>query len=113
MAKAVWINDTLPSGVVFSSSSVPYSYIIGPMDGWAFTNVMPGAHSFTVTVQVSATTTDGQILRNTVTLDYTDQLSRPLPRTRGWADATGSRPAIPVLKTASPSNAEAGDLVTF
>src|SRR5438445_979531 len=113
MAKTAWINDTLPSGVVFSSSSVPYSYIIGPMYGWAFTNVMPGAHSFTVTVQVSATTTDGQVLRNTVTLDYTDQLSRPLTRTRGWANATVSRPTITVVKTASPSNAKAGDLVTF
>src|SRR2546427_10038167 len=113
MAKTAWINDTLPSGVVFSSSSVPYSYIIGPMYGWAFTNVMPGAHSFTVTVQVSATTTDGQVLRNTVNLDYTDQLSRPLTRTRGWANATVSRPTITVVKTASPSNAKAGDLVTF
>src|SRR5438132_13370847 len=113
MAKTAWINDTLPSGVVFSSSSVPYSYIIGPMYGWAFTNVIPGAHSFTVTVQVSATTTDGQVLRNTVTLDYTDQLSRPLTRTRGWATATVSRPTITVVKTANPSNAKAGDLVTF
>src|SRR2546425_397415 len=85
----------------------------GPMYGWAFTNVIPGAHSFTVTVQVSATTTDGQVLRNTVTLDYTDQLSRPLTRTRGWANATVSRPTITVVKTASPSNAKAGDLVTF
>src|SRR5213594_2682638 len=113
MAKTAWINDTLPSGVVFSSSSIPYSYIIGPTYGWALTNVMPGAHSFTVTVQVSATTTDGQILRNTVTLDYTDQLSRPLTRTRGWANATVSRPTITVVKTVSPSNAKAGDLVTF
>src|SRR2546425_2295189 len=113
MAKTVWINDTLPSGVVFASSSVPYSYIIGPMYGWAFTNVMPGAHSFTVTVRVGATTADGQVLRNTVTLDYTDQLSRPMTRTRGWANATVSRPTITVVKTVSPSNAKAGDLVTF
>src|SRR3989454_4815433 len=113
MAKKTWINDTLPFGVVYSSSSVPYSYIIGPTYGWRFAKVMPGAHSFTVTVQVTATTTDGQVLRNTVTLDYTDQLSRPLPRTRGWANATVSRPTITVVKTASPSNAKAGDLVTF
>src|SRR2546427_1738758 len=113
MAKIAWINDTLPSGVVFSSSSVPYSYIIGPMYGWAFANATPGAHSFTVTVQVSATTTSGQVLRNTVTLDDTDQLPRPLTRTRGWANATVSRPTITVVKTANPSNAKAGDLVTF
>src|SRR5439155_1099865 len=113
MAKTAWINDTLPSGAVFSSSSVPYTYVIGPMYGWLFTNVMPGAHSLTVTVQVSATTTDGQVLRNTVTLDYTDQLSRSLPRSRGWANTTVSRPTITVVKTASPANAKAGDLVTF
>jgi uncharacterized repeat protein (TIGR01451 family) len=113
MAKTTWINDTLPSGVVYSSSSVPYSYIIGPTYGWMFTNVMPGAHSFTVTVQVTATTTDGQVLRNTVTLDYADQLSRPLPRSRGWANTTVSRPTITVVKTATPTNARAGDLVTF
>ena len=113
MAKTTWINDTLPSGAVFSSSSVPYTYVIGPMYGWLFTNVMPGAHSLTVTVQVSATTTDGQVLRNTVTLDYTDQLSRSLPRSRGWANTTVSRPTITVVKTASPANAKAGDLVTF
>src|SRR2546430_4269932 len=113
MAKTTWINDTLPSGVVYSSASVPYSHIICPTYGWRFANVMPGAHSFTVTVQVTATTTDGQVLRNTVTLDYTDQLSRPLPRSRGWANATVSRPTITVVKIASPSNAKAGDLVTF
>src|SRR5437773_9676261 len=113
MAKTTWINDTLPSGAVFSSSSVPYTYVIGPMYGWLFTNVMPGAHSLTVTVQVSATTTDGQVLRNTVTLDYTDQLSRSLPRSRGWANTTVSRPIITVVKTASPANAKASDLVIF
>src|SRR5438552_16208525 len=83
------------------------------MYGWHLTNVMPGAHSLPVTVQVSATTTHGQVLRNTVTLDYTDQLSRPLPQSRGWANTTVSRPTITVVKTASPSNAKAGDLVTF
>src|SRR3989442_15914153 len=51
MAKTAWINDTLPSGVVFSSSSIPYSYIIGPMYGWALLNVMPGPHPLPVTVQ--------------------------------------------------------------
>src|SRR5207249_7421699 len=113
MAKTTWINDTLPSGVVYSSSSVPYSYVIGPTYGWMFTNVMPGAHSFTVAVQVAATTTDGQVLRNTVSLDYTDQRPRPLPRSRGWANPTASRPTITVVRTASPASGRAGDVVTF
>ncbi len=36
-----------------------------------------------------------------------------MTRTRGWANATVSRPTITVVKTVSPSNAKAGDLVTF
>ncbi len=70
MARTVWVNDTLPLGVVYSSSSVPYNSVSGSAYRWVFTNVMPGAHSFTVTAQVTSTTADGQVLGNTVTLDY-------------------------------------------
>ncbi len=113
MAKFVWVNDTLPAGVTYSSSSVPYNSVSGSTYGWVFTNVMPGAHSFTVSVQVTATTADGQVLRNTATLDYTDQLRRPLPRSLGWGNTTVVRPMITVVKIATPSNAKPGDLVTF
>ncbi|HYS73318.1 MAG TPA: lamin tail domain-containing protein [Thermoplasmata archaeon] len=113
MAKFVWVNDTLPAGVSFSSSSVPYNSVSGSTYGWAFTNVMPGAHAFTVSVQVTAATADGQVLRNTATLDYTDQLRRPLPRSLGWGNTTVVRPMITVVKIATPSNAKPGDLVTF
>jgi len=113
MAKFVWVNDTLPAGVAYSSSSVPYNSVSGSTYGWAFTNVMPGAHAFTVSVQVSAATADGQVLRNTATLDYTDQLRGSLPRSLGWGNTTVVRPMITVVKIATPSNAKPGDLVTF
>jgi uncharacterized repeat protein (TIGR01451 family) len=113
MAKNVWINDTLPSGVVYVSSSVAYQSIAGSTYRWTFANVMPGSHAFTVLVQVTGGTTSGQRLTNAVTLDYTDQLRRSLPQTRAWANTTVSRPMITVVKTANPSSAKAGDLVTF
>ncbi len=113
MAKFVWVNDTVPAGVAYASSSVPYNSVSGSTYGWLFTNVMPGAHSFTVTAQVTATAADGQVLRNTATLDYTDQLRRPLPRSLGWANTTVFRPMITVVKVATPSNAKPGDVVTF
>jgi len=113
MAKNVWINDTLPSGVAYLSSSVAYQSIAGSTYRWAFTNVMPGPHSFTLTVQVTAAATSGQVLTNAVTLDYTDQLRRPFAQTRAWANATVSRPTISVVKIANPSSAKAGDLVTY
>jgi uncharacterized repeat protein (TIGR01451 family) len=113
MAKNVWINDTLPSGVAYSSSSLPYQSNAGSTYRWMFTNVMPGGHSFTVTVGVTAGTTSGQSLTNAVTLNYTDQLGRGLAQTRASATTTVSRPMITVVKTANPSSAKAGDLVTF
>jgi len=113
MARTVWINDTLPGGVAFSSSSVPYNSVSGSTYRWIFTNVMPGAHSFTVTAQVTANTTDGQVLSNVAALTYTDQLSRSLPGSQAWANTTVSRPMITVVKTATPSSAKPGDVVTF
>src|SRR5439155_1542097 len=91
MARTVWINDTLPGGVAFSSSSVPYNSVSGSTYRWIFTNVMPGAHSFTVTAQVTANTTDGQVLSNVAALTYTDQLSRSLPGSQAWANTTVSQ----------------------
>jgi uncharacterized repeat protein (TIGR01451 family) len=113
MARNVWINDTLPSGVAYLTSSVPYQSTTGSTYRWAFMNVMPGQHSFTLVAQVTAGTTSGQRLTNAVTLSYTDQLRRPLPQTQAWANTTVSRPMITVVKTANPSSAKAGDLVTF
>ena len=113
MARTVWINDTLPGGVAFSSSSVPYNSVSGSTYLWIFTNVMPGAHSFTVTAQVTANTADGQVLSNVAALSYTDQLSRSLPGSQAWANTTVSRPMITVVKTATPASAKPGDVVTF
>ena len=112
-ARTVWINDTLPSGVLFSSSSVAPSSFSGQTYHWIFGNVGPGAHSFSVTAQVTSATTDGQVLRNTATLAYVDTLRRPMPGSTGWANTTVRRPMITVVKTATPSSAKPGDSVTF
>ncbi|TLZ56885.1 MAG: DUF11 domain-containing protein [Methanobacteriota archaeon] len=112
-ARSVWINDTLPTGVTYSSSSVPFNSVSGQTYGWIFANVVPGAHSFTVTAQVTAAAADGQVLGNTVNLAYVDALRRPLPGSTAWANTTVRRPTITVVKTATPSSAKPGDLVTF
>jgi uncharacterized repeat protein (TIGR01451 family) len=113
MAKTVWVNDTLPVGVTYTSSSVPFNSASGSTYRWIFINVMPGVHSFTVTAQVTAIVIDGQVLGNVATLNYTDQLQRSLAGSRAWANTTVSRPTITVVKTATPASARPGDLVTF
>jgi uncharacterized repeat protein (TIGR01451 family) len=112
-ARTLWINDTLPAGVTYASSSLPFTSVAGQVYGWIFANVVPGAHSFTLTAQVTAAAADGQVLGNTATLAYVDALRRPLPGSTASANTTVRRPMIAVVKTATPSSARPGDLVTF
>ena len=67
-AGAVWINDTLPTGVTFVSSSIAPDTVSGQALGWHLTNVAPGPHSITVTVTVNSTANG--TLTNWVWLDY-------------------------------------------
>lgn len=64
----VWINDTLPSGVTFSSASDSPT-VIGSTVSWHLTNVAPGSNSVTVQVTVNATAPSGTII-NWAYLDY-------------------------------------------
>jgi len=114
LSRTVWVNDTLPSGITFVSSSIAPTTATGPTYGWVFTNVLPtSGNSFTITVMVNANGADGSVQANAVTLDYTDQLQRRLPRTQAWANVTVVRPMIQVAKTVSPSTAQVGETVTF
>lgn len=77
-AAHVWINDTLPMDVTFLGSSVPPTSFFGQTYGWHFTNVAPGVHSFTITVQVNLDASSASLV-NWVFLDYTTQNGYPLP----------------------------------
>ena len=80
-AQHVWINDTLPADVTFVSSSVPPTSFSGRAYRWHFTNVAPGAHSFTITVRVNANPSSS-LLVNWVFLNYTTQTGYPLEESR-------------------------------
>jgi len=67
-AGSVWINDTLPTGVSFSSASPAPATISGQDLAWHITNVAPGTHSITVTVTVDGDATG--TLVNWAYLDY-------------------------------------------
>ena len=84
-AQHVWINDTLPSGVTFLSSSVPPTSFSGQVYRWHFTNVAVGAHSFTITVRVNSAP-GTSLLVNWVFLNYTTQSGYKLePSQSSWS----------------------------
>ena len=76
-AAHVWLNDTLPNDVTFLSSSVPWTSRSGQTYRWHFTNVAPGAHSFTISVRVNLNATSSTLV-NWVFLNYTTQNGYPL-----------------------------------
>lgn len=75
----VWLNNTKPgqiSYVVDSSGITPT--ISGTNYSWHFTDVAPGAHSFVIMCSLSSSAQAS--ISNSFTIDYTDQLDRPLPQ---------------------------------
>ena len=114
-ARHVWVNDTIPDGMTYVTSSVaPLSYS-GSTYSWYFFNVATGPHTFTITAMVNSTTPTGTLLSNVVNLDYTDQLSNPLPSSSDTWDVnvSGPVPDITVVKTANVVAASPGDQVTY
>ena len=80
-AQHVWINDTLPADVTYQTSSIPPTSFSGQVYRWHFTNVAPGAHSFTITVKVNLNPTSS-VLVNWVYLNYTTQNGWKLEESR-------------------------------
>ncbi len=114
-ARHVWVNDTIPTGLTYQSSSLPYASYSGQTYCWYFSHVAPGTHSFTVTATIDAGVPSGTVLTNMVQIQYTDQLSRPMGTTSDTWDVTVQvpPPVITLIKTASYTNPSPGDDVDF
>ncbi|TLZ50721.1 MAG: DUF11 domain-containing protein [Methanobacteriota archaeon] len=113
-ANTVWINDTLPANVAYQSSSVGYSSTNGRTYRWIFTNVNGlSPYFFTITVKVNNTAPDGVVQRNTVGLNYTDQLNRKQTGSVATANTTTYRPMITVAKIVNKKTALPGDTLMY
>ncbi|MBU4070993.1 MAG: lamin tail domain-containing protein, partial [Candidatus Thermoplasmatota archaeon] len=114
-ARNVWVNDTLPAGMSYVSSSVPYDSVLGNTYRWHFINVAPGTHSFTITAIIDLSVPVGTVLTNLAELAYTDQLSRPMGTSSDTWDVTVAdlAPEITVVKIADAAVVSPGDMVTY
>ncbi|MCK4266492.1 MAG: DUF11 domain-containing protein, partial [Thermoplasmata archaeon] len=124
-ATFMWINDTLPAGVTFMShtaidpvaspTSAPYydsSRASGQSLWFNFTDVPPGPHSFTITVQVNADVANNTLLMNWIFCNYTSD-GDMRPETIANATTLVISPHVYVNKTVDLSEALPGDILTY
>lgn len=113
-AKNVWINDTLPDGVTFNSSSKDYTSKNGNTYRWFFHNVpQKSKNSLDIIVKVNDTVEDQATLTNFVTLNYTNEEGVWQQGSDSNVSFTISRPVITVVKTVDKSEAQPGDWLNY
>jgi len=105
------VNDTIPTGTQFVSSSIPYDSSSGNTYRWVLKDVAPGAHYFTVSVKLGPLA-PMTVLTNTVNMAHTDVSGR-LHASTDTATTVVRGPLMTFEKRADKVSAYPNDLVTF
>lgn len=99
----IWLNDTLPFGVIYYSAIPAPSVIIGDSLCWAIGSLPPGA-SIVITISVMVHANASGILFNCVQAEYTNEFGVPMPP--AYADTStvvlGSMPDNDLCGAVSP-----------
>ncbi|MFQ5909468.1 MAG: tetratricopeptide repeat protein [Thermoplasmata archaeon] len=113
-AKNVWLNDTLPDGVTFNSSSKDYTSKSGNTYRWFFNTIPQKSKNFLdITVNVNDTVEDLAVLTNFVTLNYTNSDGVWQQGSDSNISFSCSRPVISVVKTVDKFEAQPGDWLNY
>jgi PKD repeat protein len=116
VAGHVWVNDTIPAGTTFESSTPAYTPVSGDTYTWYFTDVAPGTYQITIIVSKLITKPqDSKIIyfRNDVTLDYTDvNGGQPYTTQSAYAVTNVTIPIMTITKQVDPDNGVFGDYLT-
>jgi len=115
LARNVWINDTIPTGVsVVSVSPAPVLNSSGHIN-WYFSNVSTGPHAVNIEVSLSSSLGNGVVLTNQVMMDYFDQIGRKRPRSIQSASTTVTFdiPSIRLVKIANVVEVAPGGQVLY
>ncbi|MCK4265792.1 MAG: DUF11 domain-containing protein, partial [Thermoplasmata archaeon] len=121
-AAYVWINDTLPAGVTYvgnTAGTIPgvhtlASWGVSGLNLWFnFTDVLPGPHSFTITVQIQATTPPGTVLENWAFMNYTNAIGMIMIESADNATTIVDSAIIVIEKTVNQTVAMPGDFLQY
>lgn len=77
-AKEVWINDTVPNGTTYFSSSPSCDSFTNNTCTWTLFDFAPGSRQLHLIVSTNISVPDGFTVENRGYLDYTDAIGRPL-----------------------------------
>ncbi|MFH0816441.1 MAG: hypothetical protein V1934_06470 [Methanobacteriota archaeon] len=121
-AAFVWLNDTLPAGVTYignTSATVAGATLVssgrsGQSMWFNFTDVLTGAHSFTITVAINGAAANNTLLANRASLNYTDLNRNIYPWSQDWANTTVlNLPYIVVEKAVNQTSCSSGDALQY
>jgi uncharacterized repeat protein (TIGR01451 family) len=113
-ATNVYVNDTIPNEVTFVTSSPAYTTKSGNTYIWEIGDVCAGCSGIiTIQVTVNAAVPDETVMRNTVTLDYSDANGNPYAQLSDYVDVTVTAPIMTITKVADVSTADPGDEITY
>ncbi len=113
-ATNVYVNDTIPNEVTFVTSSPAYTSKSGNTYIWAIGDVCAGCSGIiTIQVTVNAAVPDETVMRNTVTLDYSDANGNPYAQLSDYVDVTVTAPIMTITKVADVGTADPGDEITY
>lgn len=77
-AKEVWINDTIPNGTTYSSSSRVCDSLVNNTCTWTLFDFGPGSYILHLIVMINVSVPPGSMVDNTAYLNYTDTAGNPI-----------------------------------
>jgi uncharacterized repeat protein (TIGR01451 family) len=113
-ASNVIITDTLSDEVTYVSSDPTHSSVSGKTYTWNIGDVAAGTGgSVVITVTVNVGVPDGTLIENLAIFDYSDDNGNPYDPLDDDADVTVTAPIMTILKTASVTEADPSDHITY
>ncbi len=106
----VWVNDTLPAGVIYAGASIVPVYIAPPVYGWIIAFIASG-DSVTIIITVTVTAAGGTLV-NTADVQYDNAAGRQMPDIQDTAQTIIINPAMTLTKEA-PATAVPGQTITY
>ena len=113
-ASGVVIQDTLPNGAQFVSSSPTYTDVNGNVYTWDLGDVGPGEYGqIIITVSVEVGLPDKTILHNVAIVEYADANGNVYPPISDYADVQVTAPVLSFEKIGDMTTANPGDHITY